>query len=106
MAGKARSLAFCTSPSSCAAPSSRLYSEWTCRWTKSARGADLPASLRSAPITYPLASPAAAARQSFPLDRARRLGGDVEDDAVDALHLVDDAAGDPAEEIVGEPGPV
>src|SRR5688500_14216366 len=36
MAGNLRSLAFLTSFSSCAAPSRRLYSEWTCRWTNSA----------------------------------------------------------------------
>src|SRR3989442_15932291 len=36
MAGNLRSLAFLTSFSSWAAPSRRLYSEWTCRWTNSA----------------------------------------------------------------------
>src|SRR3989441_13236880 len=36
IAGNLRSLAFFTSCSSWAAPSSRLYSEWTCRWTNSA----------------------------------------------------------------------
>src|SRR5256885_12187000 len=36
MAGNLRSLAFLTSFSSWAAPSSRLYSECTCRWTNSA----------------------------------------------------------------------
>src|SRR2546430_9149509 len=36
MAGNLRSLAFLTSFSSWAAPSRRLYSECTCRWTNSA----------------------------------------------------------------------
>src|SRR5882724_12964479 len=39
---------------------------------------------------------------SLPLDRAGRLRSDVVDDAVDAAHLVDDAGGDAAEEIVRE----
>src|SRR6187549_2015125 len=36
MAGNLSSLALATSFSSWAAPSRRLYSEWTCRWTNSA----------------------------------------------------------------------
>src|SRR6185503_7899799 len=36
MAGNFSSLALATSFSSWAAPSRRLYSEWTCRWTNSA----------------------------------------------------------------------
>jgi hypothetical protein len=39
---------------------------------------------------------------SFPLDCAGWLGGDVIDDAVDALDLVDDARRRAAKEIVGE----
>src|SRR2546428_8555866 len=36
MAGNLSALALATSFSSWAAPSRRLYSEWTCRWTNSA----------------------------------------------------------------------
>src|SRR5229473_7491498 len=43
---------------------------------------------------------------SLPLDGARGLGGDVVDDAVDALDLVDDPARDPAQQVVGQPRPV
>ena len=42
----------------------------------------------------------------FPLDGARRLGGDVVADAVDAADVVDDVVGDFGEEVVGEVGPV
>src|SRR4051794_41171465 len=45
-------------------------------------------------------------RELFPLDRARRLGGDVVDDAVDAVDLVDDAVADPGQHIVRQPRPV
>src|SRR5262245_42474949 len=109
MAGKPSPLAASTSLSSWAAPSRRLYSEWTWRWTKSPRRADLPASLREAPITYPLASPdgcGSPTSELLPLDGARRLGGDVEHDSVDALHLVDDAARDSRQQVVGQAGPV
>src|SRR3990172_35011 len=44
-AGKRRSLARATSLSSWAAPSRRLYSEWTCRWTNSEWVIALPAAL-------------------------------------------------------------
>src|SRR3954451_19926829 len=37
-------------------------------------------------------------RSSLPLDRPGRLAGEVVDDAVDALDLVDDAGGDAAKE--------
>src|SRR5262249_16611321 len=66
-----------------AAPSRRLYSEWTWRWTKSLRGFTL-----------------------LPFDRSRGPGGDVEHDAVHARDLVADAVGDPSEEVVGQPRPV
>src|SRR5713226_8808593 len=89
MAGKRSSLAFSTSFSRRAAPSSRLYSECTCKCTKSAC---FTGRLRRGGL--------------LPLDRARGLGGDVEDDPVDALDLVDDAVGDLAQEIVRQPGPV
>ena len=56
------------------APSRMLYSEWLWRWTK----------------------PGAMAL--FPFDRARRLAGDVEDDAVDPGHFVDDPGGNPGQE--------
>src|SRR5713101_2077112 len=39
---------------------------------------------------------------SLPLDGARGLGGDVVDDAVDALDLVDDPARDLAQQVVGQ----
>src|SRR4051812_8142919 len=42
----------------------------------------------------------------LPLDGARRPRRDVVDDAVDARHLVDDAARQPLEQVVGQPGPV
>ena len=38
----------------------------------------------------------------LPLYRPRRLGGDVVDDPVDALHLVDDAPGAERQEFVVE----
>src|SRR5690606_24797406 len=37
--------------------------------------------------------------ESFPLDGARRLGGHVIDDAVDAFHLIDYARGGAAKEL-------
>src|SRR3989338_10421991 len=45
-AGKRSSLARATSLSSWAAPSRRLYSEWTCRWTKSEWVIALPWTIR------------------------------------------------------------
>ena len=44
--------------------------------------------------------------RSFPLDRRRRLGADVVDDAVDAAHFVDDPVGDAAEHVVRKGIPV
>src|SRR5918996_5494989 len=84
-AGNRSSLARWTSFSSWAAPSSRLYSEWTWRWTNSAR---------------------CISRALFPLDGRRRLGGDVEHHPVHALDLVDDPVGHAAEKIIGQAGPV
>ena len=43
---------------------------------------------------------------SFPLDRRRRLGRHVVGHAVDAAHLVDDAAADLLQQRVGQLGPV
>ena len=43
---------------------------------------------------------------SLPLDRRRRLRGDVVDDAVDAPHLVDDPARDAREQLVRQLRPV
>jgi hypothetical protein len=43
---------------------------------------------------------------SLPLDGAGRLRGDVVDHAVDAAHLVHDAAGDALEHLVGQRRPV
>lgn len=42
----------------------------------------------------------------FPLDGGGGLGGDIVDDTIDALHLVDDAGGDLVQHIVGDAGPV
>ena len=42
---------------------------------------------------------------SFPLHRCRRFGGDVVDNAVDMLHLADDAAGDLVQQLIGQTGP-
>ena len=43
---------------------------------------------------------------SFPLHRCGGLAGDVVDNSVDALDLVDDAAADLVEQLVGDAGPV
>ena len=43
---------------------------------------------------------------SLPLDRGRGFGADVQDDPVDAAHLVDDAVRDLLEEFVGQLGPI
>ncbi len=48
----------------------------------------------------------AAAMCLLPLDRAGGLGGDVVDDAVDPLDLVDDPVAHPREDVVGDPRPV
>lgn len=45
-------------------------------------------------------------RALFPLDRCRRLGRAVEDDAVDLAALVGDAGGDGGEHVVGHARPV
>ena len=42
----------------------------------------------------------------LPLDRAGGLAGDVVDDPVDPGDLVDDAVGDPFQQVGGKPGPV
>ena len=44
--------------------------------------------------------------RSFPLDGTGRLAGDIQHDPVDALHLVDDAIGDIAQQLVLEVTPV
>src|SRR5438309_7398705 len=127
-AGNLSSRARATSLSSCAAPSSRLYSEWTCRWTKSAcrsirsprwrraprpfRGGHPPRPAgRSGPGHAPRAGSPAGGRRGqplglLPLDRAVWLRRDVEDHPVDAGHLVDDAVTDLPEQIVRQAGPV
>src|SRR6476620_9533111 len=43
---------------------------------------------------------------SLPLDRCRRLRGQVERDPVHARDLVDDPAGDRLQQVVGQPRPV
>src|SRR6185369_11263025 len=48
----------------------------------------------------------ATASELLPLDRCRRLAAHVVGDAVDAAHLVDDAAGDLLEERVRQFGPI
>src|ERR1043165_858077 len=45
-------------------------------------------------------------RALLPLDRPRRLGGDVVDHPVDAGDFVDDAIGHPGEKFVRQAGPV
>src|ERR1051325_2047471 len=42
----------------------------------------------------------------FPLDRRRRLRGDVVSHTIDAAHFVDDAVRDPGEQLVRQRGPV
>src|SRR5215470_16078697 len=97
MAGNFCSLALATSFSSWAAPSSRMYSEWTWRWTNSLcciRRADLRSfhcSPRDARAYGSSGAARLARRVLLPLDRAGRLRGHIEDDPVDPLHLVDDA---------------
>src|ERR1041385_5389613 len=82
MAGNFSSLALATSFSSWAAPSSRLYSEWTCRWTNSA----------------------CCTGDLLELDGGRGLVGDVVEDRVDprqppegARQLLDDGRRQPRE---------
>src|SRR5688572_16835783 len=84
-----------TSSSMWHAPSRRLYSEWRWRCTNSGTLGML---LKSTAARY--------RSRSFPLDGGRGLAGDVEDDAVDAPHLVDDAARHPREQVVGQARPV
>src|SRR5689334_18327387 len=76
-----------TSSSTWQAPSSRLYSVWRWRWTKS--------------FVAVIGKPA-----SFPLDRGRRLARHVVDHAVHALHLVHDPVRDPRQDVVGQARPV
>src|SRR3990170_940147 len=104
IAGNSSALAFSTSFSSWAAPSSRLYSEWTWRWTKSAPPMSVrppaPRLARLAPLEASpdsLASSRGAPRLAllFPLDGAGGLRRDIEHHPVDPLHLVDDAAPEP-----------
>ena len=44
--------------------------------------------------------------QLFPFDGRGGLAGNVVDDAVDALYLVDDAGADFVQHVVGDAGPV
>src|SRR5438105_5805513 len=84
MAGNLRSLAFLTSFSSWAAPSSRLYSECTCRWTNSA---------------------CCTTARLLELDGGRRLVGDVVEDGVDPVELAQRAC-QLRHHRRGQPGPV
>src|SRR5688500_15409225 len=85
------SRAACSSSSSTRqAPSSSEYSVCRCRWTKSLMGAHQSAQDVSL----------------LPFDRGRRLTGDVEDNAIDPLHLVDDARRDRREQFVRQTRPV
>src|SRR5947207_9241464 len=43
---------------------------------------------------------------SLPLDRARRFGRNVETDAVNAFHFVDDPARDPGQDVIRHPHPI
>src|SRR4051794_38533712 len=52
-----------------------------------------------APVARAAASSSAIRLTLFPLDRARRLRRVIVDDAVDAVHLVDDAGRTPAQEL-------
>src|SRR5882724_2735772 len=91
IAGNLSSLALSTSFSSWAAPSSRLYSEWTWRWTNS---------------LCCMAHFRALFQALFPLDGGGRLRRDVEHDPIDALHLVDDPVADRAQELIRQSRPV
>ena len=51
-------------------------------------------------VTYNLPS-----GQSFPLNRCRRLAGDIVDHTVDLGDVLDDAVGDAVQQLVGESGP-
>src|SRR3989449_10784694 len=86
IAGNWSSFALATGLSSWAAPSSKLYSEGTCRWTNSLC--------------------CISCRALLPLDRRRRLRRDVEHHPIDALDLVDDAVANRAQAIIREPRPV
>ena len=44
--------------------------------------------------------------KSFPLNRRWRFAGDVVADAIDATDFVDDADGDPVEDVVGNARPI
>ena len=45
-------------------------------------------------------------KNSLPLDRGRRLGGNVIHDSVDALDLIDNSGRHPVQHLVGDAGPV
>src|SRR5258708_38928596 len=79
MAGNLSSLAFLTSFSSWAAPSSRLYSECTCRWTNSAccttgrlLELDGGGGLRRGGVEYGVEGPQATQPPRPPFDHGRR----------------------------------
>src|SRR2546427_8707225 len=107
MAGKRRSFARWTSFSICAAPSSRLYSEWTWRWTNSLCCiAHFRAHFRAFEVSARPSNGLTSYCHLLPFDRRRRLGRDVENHPIDALHLVDDPVADRAQEIVWQSPPV
>ena len=54
----------------------------------------------------PMGNPIRHREQLLPFDGRRRLGGAIEDDAVDLAAFVGDARGDRGEHIVGDTGPV
>src|SRR3954463_14091149 len=123
IAGICSSTALSSSSSIRHAPSRSEYSECRCRWTNSMVNAECrmlnaengewamtkmpkchhlafsPSGIRHSALTRSLP-------RSLPLDGGRRLRADVVHDAVDALHLVDDARGDRREELVRQARPI
>src|SRR5689334_23378527 len=81
-------------------------------WKRSSAGPYAPLSLISIKSLVPVRSVIRsiainnAAWISLPLDRRRRLAGDVVNHAVDASDLVDDAVADGRQDLVGQAGPV
>src|SRR5207248_1129099 len=84
---------------------------WTRAWTRSitprATVKIFPSSYAPSHRSVNLASDSRQSKiASFPLDRAGRFAGDVEDHAVDALDFVADAVGNAREQFVGDAHPV
>src|SRR4029453_14800821 len=60
----------------------------------------------SSPTADQRAAALGATARLFPLDRAGRLRGEIQRDAIDAADLVDDPVGHPLQQVVGEAGPI